>query len=59
MDEKKSPERIGWRLEAKISAFNEVTKGKLPTLKTQTAESMMKDASLELKALLMSRVDLL
>lgn len=58
MDEKKRPERIDWRLEAKISGFNKATKGALPIIKKQTAESLMKDASPELKALFMSRVDL-
>lgn len=58
MDEKKRPERIDWRLEAKINAFNKATKGALPIIKKQVAESMMKDASPKQRDLFMSRVDL-
>lgn len=58
MDEKKRPVRIDWRLEAKISGFNKATNGELPIIKKQTAESLMRDASPEQRALFMSRVDL-
>ena len=45
-------------LDAMVSGFNKATKGKLSVLKKQTAESMMKGKSEELKKLFMSRIDL-
>lgn len=58
MDEKQRAERANRYLDAMVSGFNNATKGALPTIKKQTAESRMKGKSEELKKLFMSRVDL-
>jgi hypothetical protein len=58
MDEKKRAERANKMLQATVNAFNKVTKGKLPILKKQTAESMMNGKSEEMKQSFMSRIDL-
>lgn len=58
MDGKQRAERANRRLDAMVSAFNKTTKGRLPIIKRQTAESFMKGRSDELKRLFMSRIDL-
>lgn len=58
MDEKKKAERANRRLDAMVNGFNKATKGELPIIKRQTAESRMKGKSEGLKALFMSRIDL-
>lgn len=58
MDEKQRIERGNRALQASVNAFNKVTKGALPILKKQTAESMMEGRSEETKRLFMSKIDL-
>lgn len=58
MDEKQRIERGNRALQAAVNAFNKVTKGALPILKKQTAESMMKGKSEAMKQSFMSRIDL-
>lgn len=50
--------RAHLRLDAMVNAFNRATKGKLPIIKRQTAESLMKGKGEELKKEFMSRIDL-
>lgn len=58
MDEKQRAERANKMLQASVNEFNKVTKGELPILKKQTAESMTKGWSEAMKQSFMSRVDL-
>lgn len=58
MDEKQRAGRANKMLQASVNAFNKATKGKLPIIKKQTAESMTKDWSEAMKQSFMSRIDL-
>ena len=58
MDEKEREERGNRALQATINAFNRATKGALPIIKKQVAESMMKGKSEAMKQSFMSRIDL-
>ena len=58
MDEKQRALHASKILHAMVNGFNRATKGKLPIIKKQTAESMMKGKGEALKEAFMSRIDL-
>lgn len=58
MDEKAKAKRAQAIFEGMVRAFNKVSQGRHPMDKKDVAERMMRNASPELKALFMSRIDL-